>query len=83
MGVEEVIPAPEITINTIDTTGIEMRLDTIAEFLEDWRETTMHPALTTNFADYTVVEALLLLLFVSMVVKSCIAMIKRGFSWLL
>lgn len=41
-----------------------------------------HPALTTDFSEYTVTEALLLLLLLLGVIKMCIRMIKGGFSWL-
>ena len=41
-----------------------------------------HPVLTTDFADYTVTEGLLLLIFLFMFMKTCVRIIKGGFSWL-
>ena len=41
-----------------------------------------HPALTTSFADYTVSEALLLLLLLSAFLSACARMLRGGFSWL-
>lgn len=40
------------------------------------------PFLTTDFADYTVTEGLLLLLLVLAVVMICVKMLKGGFYWL-
>lgn len=42
----------------------------------------VHPAMTTDFADYTVLEALLLLLVVGWFVRLWIGALKEGFSWL-
>ena len=42
----------------------------------------IHPAMTTNFADYSVLEALLLLLVLWQVVKLCLRMLEGGFGWL-
>lgn len=42
-----------------------------------------HPLLTTDFADYTVTEGLLLALLLCLIVNFCIKMLKGGFSWLL
>lgn len=42
-----------------------------------------HPLLTTNFADYTVAEGLLLALSLCVVGSWCVKMLKGGFSWLL
>ena len=41
-----------------------------------------HLMMTTNFADYTVTEGLLLLIFLSIFIRSLISMIRSGFSWL-
>ena len=38
--------------------------------------------MTTNFADYTVTEGLLLLILLFMIIQFCIRMLKGGFSWL-
>lgn len=40
------------------------------------------PLMTTDFASYTVTEGLLLLIFLLMVIKLCLKMVKEGFSWL-
>ena len=45
-------------------------------------QTEPHPAMTTDFADYTVSEALLLLLLLSIFMAACIKMLKGGFAWL-
>lgn len=42
----------------------------------------VHPAMTTDFADYTVLEALLLLLIVWQFLKLWLSVLKGGFSWL-
>lgn len=41
-----------------------------------------HYFMTTDFADYTVTEGLLLCIFVLMIVKSISRVIKEGFYWL-
>ena len=41
-----------------------------------------HPALTTPFEDYTVSEALLLLLLLFAFVSACARMLRGGLSWL-
>ena len=42
----------------------------------------VHPAMTTDFADYTVLEALLLLLVVGWFVEFWLSALKEAFSWL-
>lgn len=42
----------------------------------------VHPALDTPFADYTVLEALLLLLLFWQVIKFWVSRLEAGFSWL-
>lgn len=42
-----------------------------------------HPLLSTDFADYTVVEGLLLALLLCVIGSWCVKMLKGGFSWLL
>lgn len=46
------------------------------------QEVQRHPALTTNFEDYTVSEGLLLLLFLSVFGSWLVRLLKGGFSWL-
>ena len=57
------------------TKEIETGMETVARTLD-------HPALTTSFADYTVTEALLLLLLLSAFMSACARMLRGGFSWL-
>lgn len=45
-------------------------------------QTLNHPALTTSFAEYTVTEALLLLLLLSAFISACARMLRGGLSWL-
>ena len=42
----------------------------------------VHPALTTNFADYSVSECLLLFLLLFSVIKMWLSALEDGFSWL-
>ena len=55
----------------------ELQLDvmTITQTLD-------HPALTTPFEDYTVTEALLLFLLLSVFITTCTRMLRGGLSWL-
>lgn len=53
----------------------EVQTETVQEVVE-------RPALTTDFADYSVTEDLLLLCFLFLLVSSLWKMIKGGFSWL-
>ena len=54
---------------------IEMEVDVIEQAVN-------HPALTTSFAEYTVTEALLLLLLLSAFISACARMLRGGLSWL-
>lgn len=56
--------------------------DTALELLEVIQEDVDHPFLTTDFADYTVTEGLLLMALLLFVISLCIKMLKEGFSWL-
>lgn len=58
-----------------DTGEIQLDVMRIAEALD-------HPALTTPFADYTVTEALLLLLLLSVFISACARILRGGLSWL-
>ena len=64
-------------LNEIEKDTNELQLDvmTIAQTLD-------HPALTTSFSDYTVTEALLLLLLLCAFISACARMLRGGFSWL-
>ena len=57
--------------------------DTVQLLTEIKQEVMRHPALTTDFADYTVSEGLLLLLFLSVFGSWLVRLLKGGFSWLL
>lgn len=54
----------------------------MADTVEELSGVLTHPAMTTNFADYSVLEALLLLLVVWQVLKVCLDMLRGGFGWL-
>lgn len=57
--------------------------DTALELLETiQKDVSPHPFLTTDFADYTVVEGLLLMVLLLAVISLCVKMLKEGFSWL-
>lgn len=58
-----------------DTNEIQMDVDIISQ-------TVNHPALTTSFSEYTVTEALLLLLLLSAFISACARMLRGGLSWL-
>ena len=58
-----------------DTYEIQLDVASIAQTLD-------HPALTTSFADYTVTEALLLFLLLSVFMSACARILRGGFSWL-
>ncbi len=68
-----------VSTESIEVVGMDKvlnRLETIQQ------QTADHPMLTTSFEDYTVMEGLLLLLFLSVVVAACVKMLKGGFAWL-
>ncbi len=69
-------------VYSIDTSGIEMRLDDLRTFLEECREEAVHPALETPFEEYTVSETLLLLLLLAVVGSWLVRLVKGGLSWL-
>lgn len=51
--------------------------------VQEIRDTMLHPALTTPFADYTVTEALLLFLVCFQVVRWALGQLRGAFEWLL
>lgn len=61
---------------------VVLGMDEVLETLESIREVSAHPALTTSFADYTVTEALLLLLLLAAFLTACSHMLKGGLKWL-
>lgn len=46
------------------------------------KDVSPHPFLTTDFADYTVAEGLLLMALLLAVISLCLKLLKEGFSWL-
>ena len=66
----------------VDLGKIEEHTAVIEGYTQAVAQTLDHPALTTSFADYTVTEALLLLLLLSAFVSACARMLRGGFSWL-
>ena len=58
-----------------DTGKIEEYTGTVVQILD-------HPAFTTPFEDYTVTEALLLFLLLSVFLTTCARMLRGGLSWL-
>lgn len=51
------------------------------QLLTEVRDLLAHPAMTTSFADYNVIEALLLLLFFGAYLWACYAVVKGVISW--
>ena len=70
---EEAPPEPLEVAGTAETLQILQEIR---------QEVTAHPLLTTPFADYTVTEGLLLLLFLAVFLSWCGKMMRSGFSWL-
>lgn len=66
----------------VDLGKIEEHTKAIEGYTETVALTVDHPALTTSFEDYTVSEALLLLLLLFAFVSACARMLRGGFSWL-
>lgn len=65
-----------------EETQLPAETDETAQLLELIHQDLTHPALTTDFQDYTVAEGLLLLLLVGFFISACIRLLKEGFSWL-
>lgn len=71
------------TVEIAEETG-PSNSDKALELLETiQKDVSPHPFLTTDFADYTVTEGLLLMALLLAVICLCIKMLKEGFSWLL
>ena len=83
--VEEITVA-ELLKELIDTVSdlgeIEEHTRAIEDSMETVVQTLDHPAFTTPFEDYTVTEALLLLLLFYLFMNSLFRMWKGAFSWL-
>ena len=65
-----------------NTKEIAENTDVMQGYLETVVQTLDHPALTTSFADYTVTEALLLLLLLAAFISACARMLRGGLLWL-
>lgn len=70
-----------LTVETIGESG-PSNADTALELLEVIQKDVDHSFLSTDFADYTVTEGLLLMALLLFVISLCIKMLKEGFSWL-
>ena len=76
--IEDSAVAEEITRSGNDDSD-----SSVAQLLTEIKqEVARHPAMTTPFEDYTVVEGLLLLLFLSVFCSWLLRLVKGGFSWL-
>ena len=72
---DPVLELPEDVDFQPDSEAKEIYLEIVAQTLD-------HPALTTSFSDYTVTEALLLFLMLSVFISACARMLRGGFLWL-
>ena len=82
---EETEPLPEEgdLFTEVDTGPMEIKgMDKLLIYAETIQQTFDHPALTTSFQDYTVMEGLLLLILLAAFAAACIKILKGGFSWL-
>ena len=61
---------------------IKSELVLVSDQLADIQLHQTRPLLTTSFQDYTVMEGLLLLLFLAAFAAACAKILKGGFSWL-
>ena len=84
---EESTEPEEAAPSTMEITGenggpvIVRGMEGAAESLEALQDT-IHPALTTPFSEYTVTEALLLLLFLAVFLSACYKLLRGAFVWL-
>lgn len=76
----ELAPDTLAIMDTMD--GFNDELAQLSGQLTEIQQHLARPALTTSFADYTVMEALLLLLLLLGFAAVCIRMLKGGFKWL-
>ena len=73
----------DILLPEVDTGPMEIKgMDKLLIYAETIQQTFDHPALTTSFQDYTVMEGLLLLILLAAFAAACIKILKGGFSWL-
>ena len=79
---ESIEETPEETMEETPEEEVTEEPETYTEVVEVVADDT-HYFLTTNFADYTVTEGLLLCIFLVMFLKIIGGAIKEGFYWLL
>lgn len=71
------------TLAVLDSLGdIKRELVLVSDQLADIQLHQTRPVLTTPFEDYTVMEGLLLLLFLAAFAAACAKILKGGLSWL-
>lgn len=75
-------------LDALDTDGdgasdVASVVTEIRDGVQDIAGTLVHPAMSTPISDYSVLEALLLLLVFWQVVKLCCSMLRGGFGWLM
>lgn len=81
---EPVIDVVDVVLDILDELQEEETYrNRVQTLLTDIHNHQIRPALTTNFEDYTVSEALLLLLLLYFITNKCLAIVKEGFSWLM
>ena len=79
----EELPPPILEVTGEGGGPVVVRdMEGAAQSLEVLQETALHPALTTPFADYTVTEALLLLILLTLFVSACANLLRGAFTWL-
>lgn len=86
---EEIMTTPEDAVASSSEPVEEPAIETKTE-TEDVTETVevvevtpeSRPFMTTDFADYTVTEGLLLILVLLIFLQACAKIVKGGFSWL-
>lgn len=74
-------------LEMLDTDGdgasdVSAAVSDIHASVQELSETLIHPVMTTNIEDYTVLEGLLLILVVSLFFKAWKSMLEVGFRWL-
>lgn len=77
-GAGDIITEPVVVVDT-GPSNSDIALALLESIQQD---VAPHPFLTTDFADYTVAEGLLVMALVLAVISFCIKMLREGFSWL-
>ena len=79
----EELPPPILEVTGQDGGPVVVQgMEDAALSLEALQDTAIHPALTTPFEEYTVTEALLLLILLALFVSACARLLRGGFTWL-